>query len=450
MNRLSRLWKFPVSAVLLSGLSGLAMVSMLITAVRAEATPVEIVFASGPDDTGTVQSLVDAFNEDHKSQIYVTWREMDRESDEHRRQLLDDLASDDGEIDLMASDVIWTAELVKKRRVLDLTGRFYDAYDRDSLLAPALGSATYRLSVWGVPWYTDAGMLFYRKDKLAESGFAGPPATWEELGRMAKKVMKETGTRHGLVFQGAEYEGGAANAAEFIWSAGGEVMTSQVTITGMTVKAVRETDSVKVGSDAAARGLDIARMLVADEVAPAAVTSFREEEALDTFASGDAVFLRSWPYVYGVLRQAGFTSDQFGVAQLPAASEGGRSASCLGGWNLMISAGSTDAEQDAAWVLIRYLTAPAQQKRQALQAGLLPVLEDLYDDPDLVNEIPMIALGKQVFASQLHSRPMSPFYSEVSSSIASAFNRTLKGELTGAEASAIMETEIRSIVARNR
>ena len=159
--------------------------------------------------------------------------------------------------------------------------------------------------------------------------------------------------------------------------------------------------------------------------------------------------MRRWPYVYGVLRQAGFTSDQFGVAPLPAASEGGRSASCLGGWNLMISASSTDAEQDAAWVVIRYLTATAQQKRQALEAGLLPILEDLYDDPDLVNEIPMIALGKQFFASQLRSRPRSPFYSEVSSSIARAFNRTLKGELSGAEAAAIMESEIRPIAVRN-
>ena len=450
MNRLSRLWIFRVTAASVAGVFGLAVLPMLLVPAQADAAPIEIVFASGPDDTGTVQSLVDAFNADHEGQINVTWREMDRESDRHRRQLLDDLASGEGEIDLIASDVIWTAELVKKRRVLDLTGRFYDAYDRDSLLAPALGSATYRLSVWGVPWYTDAGMLFYRKDKLAESGFAAPPATWEELGRMAKTVMRDSDTRHGFVFQGAEYEGGAANAAEFIWSAGGEIMTSQVTVTGMTVKAAWETDSVRVGSDAAARGLDIARMLVADGVAPAAVTGFREEEALDAFASGDAVFLRSWPYVYGVLRQAGFTSDQFGVAPLPAVSAGGRNASCLGGWNLMISASSTDAEQDAAWVLIRYLTDPVQQKRQALQAGLLPVLEDLYDDPDLAADIPMIALGKQVFAEQLHSRPMSPFYSEVSASIARAFNRTLKGELTGAEAAAIMESEIRSIVVRNR
>jgi len=435
---------------LLAAALGLATTSMLIAPLQAKGGATEIVFASGTDDTGTVQRLVDAFNEANRGTIHVTWRQMGRESDAHRRQLVKELSSGAGGVDLIASDVIWTAEFAKNRWVEDLTRRFYRAYNRDSFLAPALGSATYRLRIWGVPWYTDAGLLFYRTDKLAQSGFAAPPATWEELARMARKVMQDAGIRHGFVFQGAEYEGGAVNAAEYIWSAGGELMTGQLTVTGAVLPGMTETDSVLVGSDAAARGLDIARKLVAEKVSPAAVASFREREALDAFVAGDAVFFRSWPYVYGALRQAGFTPDQFGVAPLPAASAGGRSASCLGGWNLMINASSSKSERDAAWKLIRYLTAPAQQKRQAREAGLLPILLDLYEDPDLVKEVPVIGLGKEVLTSRLHARPISPFYSEMSARIARAFNRTLKGELTGAEAAQILDKELRAIVRRNR
>ncbi|MGB5523157.1 MAG: ABC transporter substrate-binding protein [Polyangiales bacterium] len=436
--------------VLLVVALGLTMASMLAAPLHAEGGVTELVFASGSDDSGTVQRLVDAFNEANRGAIHVTWRQMGPESDAHRRQLVKELSSGKGEIDLIASDVIWTAEFAKNRWVEDLTRRFYGAYDRDSFLAPALGSASYRLRIWGVPWYTDAGLMFYRKDKLAQSGFAGPPATWEELARVARKVMKDTGTRYGFVFQGGEYEGGAVNAAEFIWSAGGELMTGQLTVTGAVLPGVAETDSVLVGSDAAARGLDIARKLVDDKVSPLAVASFREREALDAFVAGDAVFLRSWPYVYTALQQAGVTLDQFGVAPLPAASAGGRSASCLGGWNLMINARSSKSERDAAWKLIRYLTAAAQQKRQAREAGLLPVLRNLYEDSELVKEVPMIGLGKQVLTSRLHARPISPFYSEMSARIARAFNRTLKGELTGAEAAQILDKELRAIVRRNR
>ena len=440
----------PIHWVLLAAALGLVTTALLAAPLQAKGGATEIVFASGSDDTGTVQRLVDAFNESNRGAIHVTWRDMGPESDAHRRQLLEELSSGSGEIDLMASDVIWTAELAKKRRVEDLTKRFYRAYDRDAFLAPALGSATYRLRIWGVPWYTDAGLLFYRKDKLAKSGFEAPPATWEELARVAKKVMKDSGTRHGFVFQGAEYEGGTVNAAEFIWSAGGELMTSKVTVTGAVLPGVTETDSVLVGSEAAARGLDIARTLVAEEVSPEAVAGFREREALDAFAKGDAVFLRSWPYVYASLQKAGLGAEQVGVAPLPAGSAGGRSVSCLGGWNLMINARSSKSERDAAWKLIRYLTAEAQQRRQAREAGLLPILRSLYDEPDLVKEVPVIGLGKQVLTSQLRTRPMSPFYSEMSAQIARAFNRTLKGELTGAEAAQILEAELRAIVRRNR
>lgn len=164
----------------------------------------EIVFTSGPDGSGTVQQMVDAFNDLHRGEIRVQWRQMSPENDAHRQQLIDDLASNAGGIDLIASDVVWTAELARNRWVEDVTDRFYDDFDRDAFLATPMQSATYRLRVWGVPWYTDAGLLFYRSDMLAQSGFTGPPQTWDELGEMARTVMRDSGTRYGYVFQGAE------------------------------------------------------------------------------------------------------------------------------------------------------------------------------------------------------------------------------------------------------
>jgi multiple sugar transport system substrate-binding protein len=350
----------------------------------------------------------------------------------------------------MASDVVWTAELSHSGHVEDLTDRFYDEFDREDFLPAPLGSATYRLRIWGVPWYTDAGLLFYRRDLLAAVGIDGPPATWDELASSARRVMEAAGTPYGFVFQGAAYEGGTANAAEFIWSAGGEVLTTRLAVTGVVVNTATEIDAVGVGGEAAARGLDIARVLIAEGVAPRAVAEFREADALEAFAAGEAVYMRNWPYAYEVLRQGGLTEEEVGVGPLPAAGVDGRSASSLGGWNLMVNARSTAAERDAAWTLVRYLTDPVQQRRQAVEAGLLPVLEALYDDPGLAAEIPVVGVGKEVFATQLHERPMTPFYSEVSASVASAFNRLLKGDLTGSEAAALMEGELRAIVARNR
>lgn len=438
----------PTAGGLVALLVTLAAAGGLAGPVQAQG-PVEIVFASGPDDSGTVERMVESFNAAHRGEIRVVWREMPAENDAYRQVLLAELDAGTGGIDLLASDVVWTAELARSDRVVDVTDRFYDAFDRERFLPAPLRSATDRLRIWGVPWYTDVGLLFYRRDRLAESGFDAPPATWEALANTARRVMADAGMPWGFVFEGAAYEGGTANAAEFIWSAGGDILTSRVAVTGLVVNATAEVDSVSVGSAAAARGLDIGRRFVVDGIAPPEVANFREAEALDAFRAGDAVFLRSWPYALRVLQQSGFTLEQVGVASLPAA-EGGERASALGGWNLMINASSTDARREAAWTLIRYLTDPARQRSLVVEAGLLPVLRELYGEEDLQEANPVMGVGAGVFATQLHERPRTPFYGELSDRIASAFNRTLRGELTGAEAAALLEEQLRELVFRNR
>ena len=428
----------------------LAAACWLAAPAAAQENETRIVFASGPDGTGTVQRILERFNTEHAGRIHVTWRLMDRDNNTHRNQIVTEFRSGSGAPHLVASDVIWTAEFAHNGWVEDLTKQFYKTYERDAFLAPALESATHGLRIWGVPWYTDVGVLYYRKDLLAGSGVTGPPQTWDELSRMAKQVMEDAQVRHGFVFQGAEYEGGTANAVEYIWSAGGEIVEDKLWVTSILRGSLEETNAVTINSKEAAAGLDLARRLIADGVSPAEVTAFREKEALDTFLSGEAVFLRSWPYVQGILRSSALSAEQVGVSAIPAVSTEHTGYSCLGGWNLMVNANAGKKEQAAAWELIRYMTAPSRQKRQALEAGLLPVVKALYEDPEILADVPVAALGKEMMSTRLRVRPMSPFYPQLSSQLASAFHRVLTGEITGREAVETLDQELREIVVRNR
>ncbi|MBN1336815.1 MAG: ABC transporter substrate-binding protein [Deltaproteobacteria bacterium] len=438
----------PVTTVLASVVLGTSP-SLVAASASAEGGATRIVFASGSDGSGTVQRSIEEFNASHAGRIQVTWRQMDPSNDVHHRQLLADLAA--GEVpQVIASDVVWTAELARHGWVEDLTRRFYGAYDRDAFLGPALQSATWRLRIWGVPWYTDAGVLFYRRDLLAQSGFEAPPRTWDELARVARQVQGDSGIRHGFVFQGAEYEGGTVNAAEYIWGAGGEIMRGELRITSPLRGTVVETDAITIDSEEAAQGLDMARRMIVEGITPAEVATFREQEALDVFLSGNAVFLRSWPYVHALLEGAALPEAAVGVAPLPALSAERAGTSCLGGWNLMVSARADDEEQDAAWELIRYLTSAEQQKRRALEAGLLPVLVTLYEDPEVLARAPVVALARETMSARVRVRPMSPFYPEMSSRIASAFHAVLEGDLTGSQAVERLDVELRDIAVRNR
>ena len=313
------------------GIAGLSFTQLPLSA-RTSREVTEIVFAFGPDDSGTIKRVIQKFNQQYKEQIKVTWQEMNRLSDQHHQQLVSDFTVDSDDIDVLGTDVPWTAEFSRNEWVKELSGDFYDDYDPGDFLENTLRSAYYQYRMWGVPWFTDVGMLYYRKDLLQKSGYSSQPETWDQLKQMAKKVKQDSGVAYGYVFQGAEYEGGVANALEFIWNAGGRVLTGNISVAGSFGQSVIDPNVITVNSESAAQGLDTARKMIMDGTAPKEVAYFQELQAMRAFLSGDAVFMRNWPYVFGVLndpKQSNITPEQVGVA-LPGETGVSRTYSCQG------------------------------------------------------------------------------------------------------------------------
>ena len=433
-------------AGLAAGLGGFAPLAATSRSARAQQAT-EITFAFGPDDSGSLQALIDAFNAEYEGRIRVNYREMARLSGDYYRQMRSDFEVGSTDIDVFGADIVWTAEFASRGWVQDLGGLVSDAYGRDTFLDQPLRTARYRRKIWGVPWFTDAGMLFYRRDLLEEGGFDAAPTTWDGLAEIDAAIRADAGVEHGLVFQGADYEGGTANALEFIWGAGGRVLTGNVAVAGAFGVDVSDPNVVVVDSADSASGLESAARLVANGIAPEAVTGFREQESSDAFLSGNALFMRNWPFVYGLFGTEGvsISPEQVGIAPIPTTGEGRRSYSCLGGWNLMLSSGSS--EQEAAREFIRFASAPEQQRQRALDGGFLPTLAALYDDESLVQEAPILSLGREAI-DNARSRPVSPFYDAVSPRVAGTFNRVLRGELDGSEAARRLEREMQSILRR--
>lgn len=213
----------------------------------------------------------------------------------------------------------------------------------------------YEGKAWGVPWFTDAGMFYYRKDLLEKSGFSAPPKTWDEMKEMWAKVQRDSGTRYGYVFQGSQDEGGVVDALEHVWNAGGDVS---------------EGDQVVIDSPEAAEGLTLRRSMITDGVAPRASGNYTTQESQAVFTNGDAVFMRNWPFVYGLLSDPELSKvkpEQVGLALIPVADEGVRSVSGLGGWNFLVNAGSED-KLDEIWTFIEFMSSTDSRKTLALQS----------------------------------------------------------------------------------
>jgi multiple sugar transport system substrate-binding protein len=92
------------------------------------------------------------------------------------------------------------------------------------------------------------------------------------------------------------------------------------------------------------------------------------------FTNGDAVFMRKWPFVYGLLSDpetSRVKPDQVDIAPLPVADEADQGISGLGGWNLMVNATSED-KLDQIWTFIEYMSAPEQQGSSRWRARACP------------------------------------------------------------------------------
>jgi trehalose/maltose transport system substrate-binding protein len=283
-----------------------------------------------------------------------------------------------------------------------------------------------------VPWFTDAGLLYYRKDLLEKAGFSGPPATWDELKQQANKIKQDEGTKFGFVFQGAEYEGGTVNGLEYIWTHGGEVLDPN------------DASKVIIDSPESVAGLEAQRSMVTDGVSPQAVSTYAEPETEAPFLGGDAVFARNWPYMYSLAGTENFIKPELiDLAPLPA-GEGGESASSIGGWNFFINAFAEQEAQDAAWEFVKFMTAPEQQKFYSLGGSYLPTLTALYDDPEIKEKLPAVRLAREALKNTV-ARPVSPVYSDMSLKMSEEFNAALGGDTSPQQAISTLQKELQSI-----
>jgi multiple sugar transport system substrate-binding protein len=395
----------------------------------------EIVLTFGPDESGELPKVIDEYNQ--KNGTNLTFRQMPSDTGQYFDQILTEFQAGGGNVDIIIGDVIWPAQFAAIGYIEDISERVPES-ERMEFLPSTIQSNTYKGKLYGVPWYTDAGLLYYRKDLLEGSGITEPPKTWDELKQMAKQVKEDSGTKFGFIFQGAEYEGGVVDGLEYIHSAGGQVLDPD------------DPSKVVIDSPETVEGLSIERSMLADGVAPLAVANYTETETLATFTNGDAVFCRNWPYMYAVLgdpEQSKVTQDQVGIAPLPVVNEGDSPTSGVGGWGFMINAASENKEE--AWKFIEFMISPETERRFAEKATFLPPRLNLYEDEELLDAVPIMALGKEAIRNT-EPRPVTPFYQDMSLIMAETFNSSLKGDISPEQAAKDLQEELQNIVDEGR
>lgn len=393
----------------------------------AQAVEISIAANSTGDNIKFLQEQVAKFEKDTGNKVNII--SMPSSSSEQFSQYRLWLAAGNSDVDVYQTDIVWAPQL--SDQFIDLTEATKDV--TDAHFPSIIASQTVNGKLVALPFYTDAPALFYRKD-LLEKYNKPVPKTWDEMAATAKDIMEKEradgkADLWGFVFQGNAYEGLTCNALEWIKSSGG----------GQIVEPDGE---ISVNNEKAAAAIDRARGWIGT-ISPQGVLGYQEEELRGVWQTGNAVFMRNWPYVYALSNSAdSAVKGKFDVAPLPAMAEGEPPASALGGWNLAVSKYST--KQDAAIALVKFLASPEVQKAEAVELSRLPTIEALYDDKDVIAAQPFMANWKPIFQNAV-PRPSAATkvkYNEVSSKFWTAVHKTLAGSGTAAENLELLEVEL--------
>jgi len=373
---------------------------------------VTLVFRHGKlsGDLRPLQDLIRRFEATHPT-VRVRAEPLPSNTDQQHQIYAINLEGGASGIDVLAMDVIWIAEFARAGWIRPLDDLFGPG-QRAEFFPNALEAATYGKKIWAVPWYIDAGVLYYRKDLLKKYG-RRPPPTWEELIETVRIVLggEQEPRLYGFIWQGRQYEGLICNALEFIWGNGGDVL--------------RPDGWTDLTSPATTNAVTFMRDLIhRHAVSPSLVTTADEETSRHLFAGGRALFTRNWPYAWSLFEQEGSpVRGKVGVGPLPSFG-GGPAVSTLGGWHLGIAHDSRHPE--AAWQFIEFLTSPEAQKVMARKVGIAPTRRSVYHDPKVVASQPILSTLQPIL-ERARPRPVTPFYPMVSQILQSEFSAVLAG-----------------------
>jgi len=372
-------------------LAAVALVTASCAGAPRSGSGTELVWAAGWITPPAI-AIADRWNELHPNGPRVRVEPLPESADDQHQLMALELNAGLDEFDILELDVIWTAEFAQNGWLVDLKELRADS-ERVSLPV-AVQTAVWDGRLWAAPYTTDAGLLYYRSDLVEK-----PPTTWEELRDVGFRVGEEQGIAP-FVADGAQYEGMVVQYLEYFWGAGGDVLAAD----GRSV-LFQHNNALKAGKfmkDAYREGF----------YAPGFDT-MKLEDARDTFQSGQAVFMRSWPYAYRRMNgpdpdPASQVAGNVGIAPLPTFAGSGQ-VTALGGHNLAVSRFSDNVP--AATEFVRFVSTSREVQRElAEQHSMAPTLKATYDD---LNGDSLMELLATVLPTA-KSRPAIPEWTTIS------------------------------------
>jgi len=277
---------------------------------------------------------------------------------------------------------------------------------------------------YGVPWYVETRVLYYRTDLAEKAGWDEAPQTWDELKTFAQDLESKAGVEYGLNLQPGQ-TGSWQTVMPFAWSNGATLTNEDAT-------------EYTIDSPEMAEALDYYTSYFDEELSP---TRLLDPGELETgFAEGTYGAFISGPWHTGLVEDAGVTQEQYTVAPMPG-PDGAPGSSFVGGGDLVVFNDSDNA--DNAWKYVQWLSEAETQQAFYDEVGDLPAVQEAWETGELAEDPQLQVFGQQL--ENAESPPAVPTWEQVAGSIDSIVEQASKGDLPGDEAASQMQSEASSI-----
>ncbi|MBP1816593.1 ABC transporter substrate-binding protein [Mycobacterium sp. OAE908] len=393
------------------------------------------------NEMATFTAVAKRCNEELGGRFRIQQVSLPKGADDQRLQLARRLNGNDKTLDVMALDVVWTAEFAEAGWALPLSedpaGKAESDAKSNTLPGP-LETATWQNKLYAAPITTNTQLLWYRADLMDK-----PPETWDGMVDEATR-LHDAGKPSWIAVQAKQYEGLVVWFNTLLESAGGQVLSDDgktVTLTdtpehrAATVKALQIMKAVATapGADPSITQTDEGTARLALEQGKAALEvnwPFVLPSMLENAVKGGVSFLPldKKPDLAGSINDAGTFSptdeqfksaydaskEVFGFANYPGVKAGEPAKVTLGGLNLAVA--KTTQHRAEAFEAIRCLRNVENQRYTSVEGGLPAVRTSLYDDPTFQAKYPQYAIIKEQLTNAA-VRPATPVYQAVSTRI---------------------------------
>ncbi len=286
-------------------------------------------------------------------------------------------------------------------------------------------------ALYGLPWYVDTRLLFYRKDILAAAGHAEPPRNWDTWLQAMEHIKQRLGSGHyAILLPINEWQMPVILALQL----NAELLRDNACYGNFRSAAFRRAFSFY---------LELFRRQLAPAVGETQIANLYQE-----FANGYFSMYVTGPWNIGEFsrRLPDSVQDAWATAPLPSPDERYPGLSLAGGASLAIA--RTSRHKEMAWRLIEYLTAPEQQLKFYQLTGDLPTRRTAWQDAALPANARVKAFWTQLQA--VASPPKIPEWERIASKIAHYAERAVRGDVSEEEALRRLDEEVDRILEKRR